>query len=291
MPDLDALFFCEHNHRQLAVRHCLRRQVERLEITVHKPGGREVSAETGSERRFGPSTERSVGTRAYEHCATTCDQGREIRRLADVPVRACEACGSGLVGPAAEVPCALCESRQAHDEGRAMSSFAPVPSTRIWTKEVPDPPLIPPQQQSPSPAPVTEERECPVQRGHGPLSPAPTNPIETPRKKEEAMPTGHRTGGPCPGCGVTGTRCKDGCPTKSAPSQRERTKTASKQKTAERSSAPVRSLGDLSDDELINAIEDARTELKRRKEETTARLERLRRWAGDDTQDGHAAAA
>ncbi len=132
---LDTLFRCEHFGKQLAVRHCLRRQNERKQ-TKH------------------PKTMKLVaGEPEHGFCATACAQGRAIRaELADVPAGHCERCGTAYVGAAAAAtPCEECAFARQEERGAGpahgfLKAAKSDVSTRIWAKDAPDAPIGPPAE-------------------------------------------------------------------------------------------------------------------------------------------------
>jgi hypothetical protein len=209
--DVDELFRCEHLAKQLALKHCLRRQHERKRVTH-------------------PRTMKSqAGEPVNGYCATACAQGRTIRaELGHVPAGHCDRCGTARVGErAAAAPCETCEALGQERSKAPARGFLPparVQESRvIWTDAVPDVPIAPPPGSVPPPsrpnftaagaelAPGTIRK-----RPHEGASAAPAAPPEppahvAPANPEPPAPPAEETTMACPTC-KSPTKHKADCP-------------------------------------------------------------------------------
>jgi hypothetical protein len=191
--DLARLFRCGPAARNLAVKHCLRRQL------VKRPVGQ------GKARAWLP---------VYDLCQG-CELGAEHQAQAaraGVASTWCGSCGEGLV---AGEPCDRCAPR-ARERG-AGASF-------LWSGAVPSTPIAPPPPErcglteaaaAEAAARVREAMQGPTRVATAPAPPpaprAPANP-EPPAEpaQESEMPKGQRSA-PWPCCGSQGSRHLKGC--------------------------------------------------------------------------------
>jgi hypothetical protein len=125
--DVDELFRCDHLGKTLALKHCVRRQLERKQ-SKH------------------PRTMKLVATEepTNGHCATGCDQGRQNRAAlasAGVILGTCVRCGAGLVGADA---CPDCAEVDGVREVRPAPVRRTPQSTVLWSGAVPDVPICAP---------------------------------------------------------------------------------------------------------------------------------------------------
>lgn len=124
--DLDELLLCQHFAKNLSVRACLRRQVERQESV--KPG--------------------VEGPPVKAYCASgRCELGNRIRAC-HPEARACPVCGTGLVGVASCPTCAARAAEKAKEPPRVLPT--PEKSTHIWAPGHVEPDFEPPNR-TPSP--------------------------------------------------------------------------------------------------------------------------------------------
>lgn len=200
--NLTDLIDCPTFHT-LAVRACLRRQVEREK----------------------PPKKGEQGAPVRPLCASgTCELGRKVWAERPVDVAPCGACGAALFADAACEACATRETETPRMATRQLRSGAylevtrggPV-SSRIWNEKLPDPPLVPPSARRGATTPVLastnveEERHAPSAGKAGaspdPAPPAvsttPTDPPRrVPREQVEASLRGVMTDRTCQcGCG------------------------------------------------------------------------------------------
>jgi hypothetical protein len=173
-PPLDELLRCQYFAKNLAVRACLRRQVERQEST--KPG--------------------VEGPPVKAYCASgRCELGNRIR-AGHPGAHACPTCGTGLVGVDA---CPTCAARAADAGVPRVLPAKPALSTRIWAPGHIEPDFVPPTaERSPTahihpgrvaaaaPTTASGEGRGPAGRtGNADPSPAPTS---TTRRDPMACP-------------------------------------------------------------------------------------------------------
>jgi hypothetical protein len=250
----DELFWCSHFERELARKHCLRRQTD-----MRKDGGAWVPV--------------------LPFCATSCSLGRENRALlAGVSAEPCAECGAALVGGEA---CSTCREKRELHLVKPRAVPRPPPQGRIWAGEVPDVPIGAPATSGPR-TPKTAE----AQREARPMRAAPETAeftnlrISKPAIRPEercSMPRGKREK-PCEACGSISTRCRNNCPTRGAKPTATAPATAMPTPTA-----PVQIAGetfkldDAKDEELIALSSALRNELARREHFAANRLAALQR--------------
>lgn len=258
----DELFRCPHVERDLARKHCLRRQ--------------------GEKRRAGeewlPVHQACVG----------CPVGATNRALlAGVAVTSCSACGAALVGGE---ECVTCREKRELHVVKPRGPDRPPPQARIWTPEVPDVPLgAPPRSPSSGPDDSYGSGSTPWDEDNALLNEPPT-PRASANQKPPAIAPAERSSmkgkrsKPCPGCGTLGTRCKKICPTKGQPREVEATaKPPEVSPKAPVPTAPVLIAGDkielrlASDDEVLALVAAVRNELALREHAAALRLATLQR--------------
>jgi hypothetical protein len=250
----DELFWCSHFERELARKHCLRRQTD-----LRKDGGAWLPV--------------------LPFCATSCSLGRENRALlAGVAAEPCGDCGAALIG---DEECSTCRERRELHLVKPRAVPRPPPQGRIWAGGVPDVPIggSGPRITN-SAAPQREER--PMRAAPTlptPLAPANQKPPAIEPAEERSM-KGKRSK-PCPGCQTVGTRCKKSCPTTGGEAGAKPTEvspTATPVPTA-----PVLLAGDkielrlASDDEVLALAAAVRNELALREHAAALRLATLQR--------------
>jgi hypothetical protein len=157
----DELFRCDHFDRQLARKHCLRRQGE-MRLVAKK----------------------WVPVHAY--CAAVCAVGRETRALlAGIAVEPCSSCGAALVGGE---PCAPCQEKRELHVVRRREAPRPPSQDRLWSGEVPDvaiaAELAPETKKAPeAPRPPTPAEPpvnpAPSAKPTSTTNPAPRAPVNT----------------------------------------------------------------------------------------------------------------
>jgi hypothetical protein len=257
--ELDGLFRCEYFAKDLTHRACLRRQLERQESTKAGVAGPPVKP----------------------HCAERCEQGRAVRAgLAHVPARTCTACGTALIpghlaGNDPAAPCPVCEARSREARGAPPATRTPsrVPvSTRIWEPQ----PEVPFATPKPSPAAPTAAPPAPTTAAEETPAPTPDAPSAAAPKPEE---TDMRKRTLCPECGSP-SKYKAGCsrPSKTAPPAKPKPekKLAAPKPLTLAPKPPSADLSAVSDEDLVQAIEDARAELARRQADAEARAAKLK---------------
>jgi hypothetical protein len=115
----------------MPMRACLRRQLDRL-VTLDGKGQQRPARDWPAAKPF---------------CAGECSLGRqhlEEARAAGVPAETCLRCGSAQVGSGSAAPCVGCEPDAKEVPHGHLPPAARLRSDRIWTGEVPDPPIAPP---------------------------------------------------------------------------------------------------------------------------------------------------
>ncbi len=99
------------------------------------------------------------------------------------------------------------------------------------------------------------------------------------------MPKGLRTGGPCPGCGAKGNRCKATCSTRAIDRQSrgEKPATAAARPAPKKRASPAtsRELAGLEVEDLLELRSEVDGELKRRKDEAEEQLRKLNAAIGE----------
>jgi hypothetical protein len=203
----DELFWCSHFGRELARKHCLRRQTD-----MRKDGGAWLPV--------------------LPFCATSCSLGRENRALlAGFSAEPCAECGAALVGGE---ECSTCREKRELHLVKPRAVPRPPPQGRIWAGGVPDVPIGAPRVETkkapevPSPPAPAEPPDRPAPsasrertstdgqaaklRNFEISKPQHQTPAVAPAE-ESGMPKGKRSA-PCPECKSISTRCKKDCPTR-----------------------------------------------------------------------------
>lgn len=246
----DRLFVCDHFARQLAQRHCRRRQLERKQ--AQDPRSKKPIA----------------GEAVYPHCAEACEKGREVAAAlaeAGVASRTCGVCGSALVGAEADGPCPECEEARREKSGAPARGYlpaaAPLASDRLWTPgAVPDVPIAALTKTNPTPTAAPVTTEAPAQRAQ-----------EQTMETERHCPTkgcgkklrSNNTKGICGDCQARGVKPPAAAPAAAAPLVVDR-KAVFRPEKGVTTPAPKVDLERLTNDELLELAERVDLEVKTR---------------------------